>query len=225
MKARNATIATEMHIFVNSFRRGAGNVWSKLKTTNSSTDRTFDVVPGGRNTSSDSDRRSDQEVKGGRNIRDQQQDDHCKDLCHQASIACLQNIHNHVLEYLDKNINAFYEFQRRVDQDSSDSDSDSDSDMDNDNDNYNDGRSGRSGSSSCSYEDWIRQYHPDNANGEESKDDNLLGNEIDLRFYLQDSDHRQIWNKYVDAFSCPELKVNPVGGLLRKQQCLLQVQQ
>lgn len=151
-----------------------------------------------------------------RNIRDRlekEHEDHLKHLCHQASVACLQSIHNHVLEYLDKNINTFYKYQHHVDQDSSDSDSDNDSD-------------GRSGSSCCSYEDWIRQYHPDNANGEESMDEKLPGNEIDLRFYLQDSDHRIIWNSYVDAFGCPELKVSPISGLLQKQQqCLRRDQQ
>mmetsp|Transcript_10101 Transcript_10101/g.12754 ORF Transcript_10101/g.12754 Transcript_10101/m.12754 type:complete len:188 (+) Transcript_10101:167-730(+) len=140
------------------------------------------------------------------NICNQELDDHCKNLCHQASVACLQNIHNHVLEYLDKNM------RLHVDQDSSDSESDNDND-------------GQSRSSNCSYIDWIRQYHPENAGGEESDDERLLGNEIDLRFYLEDSEHRIIWNSYVDAFGCPELKVNPAHGLLQKQQHLRQDKQ
>ena len=37
------------------------------------------------------------------------------------------------------------------------------------------------------YEDWIRALHPDNADFEDGKT-------IDHRFYVEDSDHRLMWN-------------------------------
>ena len=51
------------------------------------------------------------------------------------------------------------------------------------------------------YEDWIQELHPENV--EEGK---LLSDvkEVDLRFFVEDSDHRKLWNervpeKYVPA--------------------------
>lgn len=51
----------------------------------------------------------------------------------------------------------------------------------------------------ASYEKWIREFHPDNVE--------LLGN-VDHRFYVQDSDHRIIWNSYCDMQDHPEWKVD-----------------
>ena len=46
-----------------------------------------------------------------------------------------------------------------------------------------------------SYEQWIRELHPDNAEYVDSR-------VIDHRFYATDSDHRQMWNE------CAEQKCN-----------------
>ncbi len=51
----------------------------------------------------------------------------------------------------------------------------------------------------ASYEEWIRQCHPDNV--EE------VSSVIDHRFYVEDSDHRSIWNGYVDMMGHPEWKI------------------
>lgn len=48
-----------------------------------------------------------------------------------------------------------------------------------------------------SFEDWIVSCHPDNVD---------LG-EIDHRFYVEDSDHRIIWNSYCDMHSHSNWKV------------------
>jgi len=38
------------------------------------------------------------------------------------------------------------------------------------------------------YQDWIAELHPDN----------VIDNTIDARFYIQESDHRILWNQYHD---------------------------
>mmetsp|Transcript_20314 Transcript_20314/g.29921 ORF Transcript_20314/g.29921 Transcript_20314/m.29921 type:complete len:135 (-) Transcript_20314:362-766(-) len=42
-----------------------------------------------------------------------------------------------------------------------------------------------------SYEEWIRELHPDNAEYVDSQ-------VIDHRLYAPESDHRQMWNEYVE---------------------------
>lgn len=44
------------------------------------------------------------------------------------------------------------------------------------------------------YESWIEDLHPENAQSGKLLAD--LDKEIDLRFYIQESDHRLLWNKY-----------------------------
>jgi hypothetical protein len=46
-------------------------------------------------------------------------------------------------------------------------------------------------SSSISYEDWIAELHPDNYRADNGT--------IDARFYVPNSDHRLLWNEYVDT--------------------------
>lgn len=41
------------------------------------------------------------------------------------------------------------------------------------------------------YEEWIAELHPDNAE--------YADGSIDHRFYVEDSDHRQLWNIYMEA--------------------------
>mmetsp|Transcript_15985 Transcript_15985/g.20288 ORF Transcript_15985/g.20288 Transcript_15985/m.20288 type:complete len:139 (+) Transcript_15985:125-541(+) len=50
-----------------------------------------------------------------------------------------------------------------------------------------------------SYEEWIRLCHPDNV--EETN------NQIDHRFYVEDADHRIIWNSYCDMLGHTEWKI------------------
>ena len=52
----------------------------------------------------------------------------------------------------------------------------------------------------ASYEEWIRECHPDNV-----EDDGRAT--IDHRFYVMDSDHRIIWNSYCDMMGHPERKI------------------
>jgi hypothetical protein len=47
---------------------------------------------------------------------------------------------------------------------------------------------------SSSYEEWIRALHPDNA---EYIDEHA----IDHRFYCEDSDHRIMWNEYIQELN------------------------
>mmetsp|Transcript_8677 Transcript_8677/g.10955 ORF Transcript_8677/g.10955 Transcript_8677/m.10955 type:complete len:144 (+) Transcript_8677:382-813(+) len=82
-----------------------------------------------------------------------------KKLCREATAACLKNIHEHCLEYMENHI------------------------------------------SDASYEEWIRDCHPDNVNRDK----------IDHRFYVKDSDHRIIWNSYCDMQGHPERKILYTG--------------
>jgi hypothetical protein len=50
-----------------------------------------------------------------------------------------------------------------------------------------------------SYEEWIREFHPDNATMET----------IDHRFYVEESDHRIIWNSYCDMQGHSDWKIKP----------------
>lgn len=46
------------------------------------------------------------------------------------------------------------------------------------------------------YEDWIRHLHPDNAY--------FADDRIDHRFYVEDSDHRHMWNQKMEDVDCVE---------------------
>jgi hypothetical protein len=45
------------------------------------------------------------------------------------------------------------------------------------------------------YEEWVAAVHPDNAE--------YTDGSIDHRFYVKDSDHRILWNKYMQELNCP----------------------
>lgn len=51
------------------------------------------------------------------------------------------------------------------------------------------------------YENWIRAFHPDNCDFPDDR--------IDHRFYVQDSDHRIIWNGYVSMMGLEERRIEP----------------
>lgn len=118
-------------------------------------------------------------------------EDYCKNLCDEASLRCLQGIHDHVIEYLERYLGT-------------ETNQDDETKIESDQSVISDA------SSLCSYEDWIRECHPENTsftnngNGSNSKKHK---NGIDLRFYLQNSDHRIIWNGYCHAYGFPQLKV------------------
>lgn len=71
---------------------------------------------------------------------------------------------------------------------------------------------------SLSYEDWVRQCHPENVL--KNKRDNTVHfielsyqqgnfqNKIDHRFYFETSHHRKLWNACVEAHGYPMLKIN-----------------
>jgi hypothetical protein len=127
-------------------------------------------------------------------IQDTRDDDHCKILCNKANVEFLQCIHDHVIEYLNETIVEDWSREEEEKEDSGDDESKS-----SDSSKF---------KNNCSYEDWIRKCHPENTSVKDI-DKKYHGYEIDHRFYLRDSDHRIIWNGYVHAFGCPELKVSP----------------
>lgn len=51
----------------------------------------------------------------------------------------------------------------------------------------------------ASYEDWIKEVHPENCNGRK----------VDHRFYVKASDHRLIWNELMDRRNRKSLVVRP----------------
>ncbi len=51
----------------------------------------------------------------------------------------------------------------------------------------------------CTYEEWISDLHPENATGDQ----------IDRRFYVEKSDHRLLWNLYMDKEGRYSYKVAP----------------
>ena len=57
------------------------------------------------------------------------------------------------------------------------------------------------------YDEWIENLHPENAY--EGKLISGLDKEIDLRFFLEESDHRKLWNQY----AIPERHVKPRNQL------------
>jgi len=63
------------------------------------------------------------------------------------------------------------------------------------------------------YEQWILKLHPDNANDQPHS--NVV--KIDPRFYVDESDHRLIWNDNMDTLATGSLP-NRISFLSRKVQ-------
>mmetsp|Transcript_18670 Transcript_18670/g.22878 ORF Transcript_18670/g.22878 Transcript_18670/m.22878 type:complete len:167 (+) Transcript_18670:66-566(+) len=108
----------------------------------------------------------------------------CVQLRREAEMLCLLKLHDHIKVYLDENLNLWWKY--RLAAQGLDSSSTS--------------------SFSCNYEGWIRECHPENVKDDDSSvefDESLK----EHRFYLEDSDHRRIWNEYVEIYGCPQLKV------------------
>ena len=49
------------------------------------------------------------------------------------------------------------------------------------------------------YKDWIRELHPENVNGKV----------VDHRFYVQESDHRMVWNEHMKMNDRMDLVIQP----------------
>lgn len=139
--------------------------------------------------------RKTQEDEGPSSIQDTRDDEHCMILCNKANVEFLQCIHDHVIDYLNETIIQGWSSEDEEEKEYSDDDESKSSDS-------------SKFKNHCSYEDWIRKCHPENTSVKDI-DKKYHGYEIDHRFYLRDSDHRIIWNGYVHAFGCPELKVSP----------------
>jgi hypothetical protein len=173
------------------------NVVSRLKTPPTKPKQT--------NQSQRRKRRNEQRLK---TLRTSQQicDEECKNLCYEATIACLQSLHDHVIEYLNKHIKELYTAHHVLIESRNDHEP-----------RYQDRN--RDSSRTCCYEDWIRECHPENVDDErcDREDDRDQAHDIDFRFYLQDSDHRIIWNSYVHSFGCPELQVDEMSMIMERK--------
>ena len=119
-------------------------------------------------------------------------DNYCEKRCYQAYVACLEAIHDHINEYIQKNITNVDEIKRERNGIIP-------------NNSMNDSNELKK---QCSYEDWIRECHPENTHMTDI-DEKYHGVQIDNRFYLNDSDHLIIWNKTMYALGHPDLKVIP----------------
>ena len=124
--------------------------------------------------------------------------EYCRQKRREATLACLQALQEHVAQYLNENLSSWWRAKNH----------------------YHDHISLRKfddgfevifhcevsmeRSNICSYENWIRQCHPENTRCQKQE----IYFKVDDRFYHKDSHHRQLWNSYVDSYECPELKVN-----------------
>jgi hypothetical protein len=131
--------------------------------------------------------------------------EYCKQQRREAAHACLQRIQNHVIAYLNDNLNNQWMYHQHLlllRQ------------YDNDYEiifHHDVSLTKNDASNTCSYENWIRQCHPENARFRKSEDsENTMQRmyQIDKRFYFEDSDHRKLWNTCVTTYGRPELIVN-----------------
>ena len=53
------------------------------------------------------------------------------------------------------------------------------------------------GNPTSTYEDWIASLHPDNVKETKEEDEDGV-HKIDHRFYVEGSDHRELWNQYMN---------------------------
>jgi len=157
--------------------------------------------------------------------------EYCRKQRQATTIACLQRLNEHINTYMTENLFVHsFEFvqghqdpnQRRIVLRQYGEDCEIIYQSDNLDDN----------SSSFSYEDWVRQCHPENvlkrkrnstkfrdvdeerashAQGEKGRKEecqSLSKYIIDKRFYYEESHHRKLWNACVEAHGYPELKID-----------------
>ncbi len=115
---------------------------------------------------------------------------YCELQKREATIACLEEIQDSVILYLDQNLNCYWRH----------------------------GHHGISccRCNTCGYEDWIKHCHPENVRRRSSRSsssnsislDHKKATKIDGRFYLENSHHREVWNTCIEACGFPELKVS-----------------
>jgi hypothetical protein len=60
--------------------------------------------------------------------------------------------------------------------------------------------------STATYEEWIADLHPDNVVVDVADDQNKKTPTLDARFYVQDSDHRLLWNKVLAETATATIK-------------------
>ena len=117
--------------------------------------------------------------------------------------SCMEKLKEHIVVYLNDNLNNNWQHrQHRINLRQFDEDYEIILYHDHDRD-----ESSNSSNNICSYEDWIRQCHPENARGLNCDRRSLNEINIDKRFYFEKSDHRVMWNKCVAYYGHPELIV------------------
>lgn len=126
---------------------------------------------------------------------------YCEEKRREAMAACMQQLKQHIILYLDENLSNSWQHKdqiiklRQID------------------DEYEIILRTSGVDRGVSYEEWIRQCHPENARGFNCDKNSALNNssihslKIDNRFYLEKSDHRMMWNECMSSYGHPELMV------------------
>lgn len=154
---------------------------------------------------------------------DQELIEYCEAKRREAVASCVLKLKQHILIYLNENINNKWQHQhyqiylRQFEEDYeiilyNDCNTSKKINFHNNNKS-----NSRGDTKSCSYEEWIRQCHPENARGfnctnrtsmkKSIKSSSSSSSNIDKRFYFEKSDHRLMWNECVEMFGYPELIV------------------
>jgi hypothetical protein len=63
------------------------------------------------------------------------------------------------------------------------------------------------------YEDWIKALHPENVHIHKHEQDNSVEITVDHRFYIQDSEHRMVWNEQMGKRDRRDLMVWPRSAI------------
>jgi hypothetical protein len=121
-----------------------------------------------------------------------------KRMVRQATAACQQEMERHLDEFLQKHYNNSHTAV------STDDGNDDDDDDDDDNDAHAHAPPLPLPLPLPRYEEWIQDLHPENVAAGHIFDD---FKEVDLRFYVHDSDHRLLWNARMMDYCHPERQV------------------
>ena len=132
-------------------------------------------------------------------MSDEELIEYCQAKRREATASCMEKLKEHIVIYLKDNLNNNWQHrQHRINLRQFDEDYEIIL--------YHD-RDESSNSIVCSYEDWIRQCHPENARELNNDRRSLNEIKIDKRFYFEKSDHRIMWNECVAYYGHPELIV------------------
>mmetsp|Transcript_7718 Transcript_7718/g.22392 ORF Transcript_7718/g.22392 Transcript_7718/m.22392 type:complete len:193 (+) Transcript_7718:3-581(+) len=96
------------------------------------------------------------------------QDKEFRDLKREAEEACMQQVRDHLKQFLERKNDNVRQNEQQQNQETDDG--------------------------FPTYEQWIEDLHPENAH--EGKLLDGMDKEIDLRFYVAESDHLQLWNQH-----------------------------